>query len=218
VLAYAFAASLAMIVPAAALAFATGRGAGFAAVVLLLLACAAAVIARTREARAAADQYARITAAFPVTQTSTDNLKATVVEFQRIAQRSSLPETALSHISGVLEKFPQFEIDRINWMSGDAARPAASGSEAAKPAAQGDALVRLEISGRVNATQRDDYRGITAQVQRFAGALAVSGYELARTQLPFDITSEGTLTGDIGGAGGEGDAPRFTVVLVRKLP
>ena len=174
--------------------------------------------ARTHQARAAADQYARITAAFPVTQTSTDNLKAAVVEFERIARRSPLPESAFLHVSVVLERFPQFEIDRINWVAGDPAKPAAASSEASKPAAQGESGVRLEISGRVNATQRDDYRGITAQVQRFAGALAVSGYELARTQLPFDITSEGTLTGDIGSGTGEGDAPRFTVVLVRRLP
>jgi hypothetical protein len=177
--------------------------------------------AQAREARGAAEQYARITAAFPVTQTSTDNLKVAVVEFQRIAERSASPESALVHLSRVLEKFPQFEIDRINWSVGRAderAKPAAAPADAAKPPAQGDLGVRLEISGRVNATQRDDYRGITAQVQRFAGALATSGYELTRTQLPFDITSEGTLTGDIGGTSDSGDAPRFTVVLLRRLP
>jgi hypothetical protein len=177
--------------------------------------------AQAREARAAADQYARITAAFPVTQTSTDNLKVAVVEFQRIAARSPLPESAFLHVSRVLEKFPQFEIDRINWSAGrpeGEAKPAAAPLDPAKPAAQGEVGVRLELSGRVNATQRDDYRGITAQVQRFAGALAASGYELARTQLPFDITSEGTLTGDIGGGADSGEAPRFTVVLLRRLP
>jgi hypothetical protein len=75
----------------------------------------------------------------------------------------------------------------------------------------------LEIHGRVNATQRNDYRGITAQVQSFAGALEGSGYVLVRTQLPFDITSEGTLTGDIGGSD-SGEAPRFTIVLAQRQP
>ena len=57
-------------------------------------------------------------------------------------------------------------------------------------------------------------------MQRFAAALGASqGYELLRTQLPFDITSEGTLTGDIGGSGAESaEAPRFTVTLSRRLP
>ena len=75
----------------------------------------------------------------------------------------------------------------------------------------------LELTGRVNATQRDNYRGITAQVQRFAGALASSSYEVVATKLPFDITSEGTLTGDIGG-GESNEAPRFTITLARRLP
>lgn len=173
---------------------------------------------RGREARAAADDYARITAGFPVTQTSTENLKLTVVEFQRLAQSSAVPEAAYAHIARALERFPQFELDRIAWSVGrpeERIKPAPA--EAPRPATQGDA-VRIEISGRVNATQRDDYRGITAQVQRFAGALADAGYELVRTQLPFDITSEGTLTGDMRGVSDSREAPRFTVILLRRLP
>ena len=183
--------------------------------------------AQAREASAAAQHYERITAAFPVTQTSTENLKAAVVEFQRMAQHSSLPEQALIHVSDVLEKFPQFEIDGIAWSVGrpdrrerPGAAPPGPSAPPAKPEAQTESAVRLEITGRVNATERNDYRGITAQVQRFAGALGVSGYELVRTQLPFDITPEGTLTGDIGSGSGTdtGEAPRFTVVVSRRLP
>ena len=69
-----------------------------------------------------------------------------------------------------------------------------------------------------NATQRNDYRGITAQVQRFAGALGGTATSSCAPQLPFDITSEGTLTGDIGAAPKSSEAPRFTVVLARRLP
>jgi hypothetical protein len=173
---------------------------------------------QTQEARAAAEQYERITAAFPVTRTSTENVKVTVAEFKRIAERSASPEGAFAHVSSVLESFPQMELDALNWSVGGADGKPAAARAGEKPLPSGGAAVRLEVAGRVNATQRDDYRGITAQVQRFAGALAVSGYELARTQLPFDITSEGTLTGDIGGAAQSGEAPRFTIVLARRLP
>jgi hypothetical protein len=175
---------------------------------------------QTREARVAAEQYERITATFPVTQTSTENVKVVVTEFKRIAERSASPESALAHVSRVLESFPQMEIDALNWSAGGAdGKPAAApAASSEKPLPQGSTALRIEVAGRVNATQRDDYRGITAQVQRFAGALAVSGYELSRTQLPFDITSEGTLTGDIGGAAQSGEAPRFTIVLLRRLP
>jgi len=175
------------------------------------------------EARRAADQYRGITATFPVTQTSTENLKATVAEFSRIASHTAAPEAAFAHVSRVLDEFPQFELDRIDFSVGPRDRAASApagtpGAPGAKPDPQGDAAMRLEISGRVNATERNDYRGITAQVRRFAGALGTSGYQLARTQLPFDITSEGTLTGDIGGSTESGEAPRFTIVVVRTLP
>ncbi len=175
-----------------------------------------------REARLAAEQYQRITATFPVTQTSTENLKLAVVEFRHIAEQSASPERAFVHVSRVLEQFPQFELDSFNWSVArarnkpDGSAPVAG--SAAKPEPQGDAVINLELSGRVNATQRNDYRGITAQVQSFAGALGgSSGYELVRTQLPFDVTSEGILTGDFGGADTT-EAPRFTIVLARKLP
>jgi hypothetical protein len=177
-----------------------------------------------REARLAAQQYERITATFPVTQTSSENMKATVVEFRRIAERNAWPDQAFVHVSRVLEQFPQVELDRFEWSLGAVAQhrdakpaPATESATNAKTGPQGTAGVAIELSGRVNATQRSDYRAVTAQVQRFAAALASSSaYELVRTELPFDITSEGTLTGDIGGGGDTGEAPRFTVVLTRR--
>ena len=174
---------------------------------------------QTREARIATQQYERITATFPVTQTSTENLRVAVVEFRRIAERSAAPEAAFVHAARVLDRFPQMEVEAINWSVGKPGEP--RGGKAvpaeAKAPTQGDAIVQFALSGRVNATQRNDYRGITAQVQRFAEALASGGYELERTQLPFDITSEGTLTGDIGAAEST-EAPRFTITLSRRLP
>jgi hypothetical protein len=171
-----------------------------------------------RQARLAAQEYERITSTFPVTETSSDNLKAAVVEFLRIAERSPNPERAFLHVSRVLEMYPQFELDALRWSVG---RPSELGDVAPKTLAadsKADTLVLVEVSGRVNATQRNDYRAITAQVQGFAGALAGEGYELVRTQLPFDVTSEGVLTGDIGAGAESGEAPRFTVLIARKLP
>lgn len=178
-----------------------------------------------REAQVAARQYARITANFPVTQTSTENMKVTVVEFTQIAQRSASPDSSLVHVSRVLERFPQMELDGLVWSVGRAserrgAKPVATPSAGSAPAKADDAddtAVIVEISGRVNATQRNDYRAITGQVQHFAAALAESGYRLVRTQLPFDVTSEGTLSGDIGTGPDTGEAPRFTITIARRL-
>ena len=175
-----------------------------------------------REAREATQQYQRITASFPVTQTTTDNLKATVVEFTRIAAQSASPEPALIYLSQVVEKFPQMDIESVLWRVG---KPAGTvEAPLAKPAAApagtaqaGENLQILEVSGRVNAIKRSDYRAITGQVQRFAEALRTDpAWRILRTQLPFDVTSEGTLSGDIGAAEGT-EAPRFSVTVGREL-
>ncbi len=174
-----------------------------------------------RVAREAAQQYQRITASFPVTQTTTDNLKVTVLEFTKIANQSAAPEPALAYLSQVVEKFPQMEIESVIWRvskpSSDAAAPKAGTAPPAAAGAATEVLQILEVSGRVNATRRSDYRAITGQVQRFAETLRTDpAWRILRTQLPFDVTSEGTLSGDIGA--GEGtEAPRFTISVGRAL-
>lgn len=212
---------------------ATAGAAGFGACVLFAAAqwidlfdLRNQISVQQREAREAAQQYERITASFPVTQTSTDNLKATVVEFTKIAARSASPEPALVYLSQVVEKFPQMEIESIVWRVGKSAEAGAAGEAAAAAkaaadqpaaAAAGGMLQMLEVAGRVNATRRSDYRAITGQVQRFAEALRTDpAWRILRTQLPFDVTSEGTLSGDIGS--GEGtEAPRFVITVGREL-
>jgi len=182
-----------------------------------------------QSARAASARYESITRTFPVTQTSTDNLRATVDEFTRMAKKTASPEIALAYVSRVLAEFPEFELDQISWSVGklDAVsatrKPAPKGVPApapapgAKPATPTNLGELVEIAGRVNAARRSDYRAITREVERFADALrADPAYHIARTQLPFDVSSDGTLTGDIGGSEG-GEAPRFTIVLARRL-
>ena len=170
-----------------------------------------------RESADATGQYQRITASFPVTQTTTDNLKATVVEFTRIATQSASPEPALVYLSQVVEKYPQMDIESVAWRVSKPGADTAAPKADAAPAAGAEMLQILEVSGRVNATRRSDYRAITGQVQSFAEALRTDPtWRILRTQLPFDVTSAGTLSGDIGT--GEGtEAPRFTIAVGRPL-
>jgi hypothetical protein len=173
-----------------------------------------------RDSSAATEKYQRITASFPVTQTTTDNLKATVVEFTRIATQSASPEPALVYLSQVVDKYPQMEIESVVWRlskpGADIPAPRPAAAPGAAPAAA-EGLQMLEVAGRVNATRRSDYRAITGQVQQFAEALRTDpAWRILRTQLPFDVTSEGTLSGDIGA--GEGtEAPRFSITVGRPL-
>ncbi len=173
------------------------------------------------ETQGTTQQYQRITSTFPVTQTTTDNLRAAVTEFGNIARRTAAPRDALVYVSKALEDFPQIELDALHWrLERPGERSAAKPPAGAAPAAAAGELAQvLELSGRVGAMRRSDYRAITAEVQRFANALrADPAVRVVRTQLPFDITSEGTLSGDIGTAAETGEAPRFTIVLARNLP
>ena len=183
------------------------------------------------DARTAQREYDRITSQFPVTRTTSDNLKATVNEFRNLAMRTAFPEPAFEYVSRVLDQFPQIELDSLDWQVGKAdaqlktpAKPPAPGQASpATPAPPGAAQPAAELSqiivlgGRVNATQRSDYRGITAQVQRFTDALRADAvWQIIRTRLPFDTTPDGTLSGDIGQSEGN-ETPRFEIALARRI-
>lgn len=188
------------------------------------------VAQQKQAARIATESHQRITASFPVTQTTTDSLKATVVEFSKIATHSAPLEPALVYLSKVVDKFPQMEIESIGWRvgrppgerseGGGGAESAAAKPPAAAAPAAGDGpqmLQMLEVSGRVNAIKRSDYRAITEEVQRFERALgAEPGWRVLSRQLPFDVTSEGTLSGEIG-TGETAEAPKFTILVGRAL-
>lgn len=178
-----------------------------------------------RESREAVQQYDRKTATFPVTQTTTVNLKATVVEFSKIAAQSASPEPALAYLSQVMEKFPQVDIESVQWRIGTSdgreaalAAPATASKAAAAGADSASGIMQiLEVSGHVNAIRRSDYRAITGQVQQFAeGLRSDPSWRILRTVLPFDVTSAGTLSGDIGLTEGTG-APRFTITVGKAL-
>jgi hypothetical protein len=203
--------------------------AGFAACVLFagmrgldLMSVQDQAATQKQAARNATESYQRITASFPVTQTTTDSLKATVVEFTKVATQSASPEPALLYLSRVVEKFPQMEIESVGWRvnrpgeRGEGAVESAAAKSAAA-AAPGEALQMLEVSGRVNAIKRSDYRAITEEVQRFERALgAEPGWRVLGRTLPFDVTSEGTLSGEIG-TSETAEAPRFTILVGRAL-
>jgi len=176
--------------------------------------------AQQRDAQDATQQYQRITATFPVPQASTELLKAAVAEFNGIAARTAPPETALAYVSHALDQFPRIELDSLTWAierpDARAAKPAAVPAE--KPAVVGELAQVLEISGRVVGIQRSDYRSVTGEVQRFADTLAADrAWHLVRKQLPFDVTPDGVLSGDIGEAAESSEAPRFTIVVARNL-
>ena len=148
-----------------------------------------------REARAAAGQYERITAAFPVTETSSENLKVTVVEFRRIAERSAAPERAFVHVSRVLEKFPQVELDSIKWSvgkPGELRDPGPGGT--AKPPAQGEQTERQCQRGQepLELLAREPHGTLRASTMVKRGASVDSLPPMSPVSVPSEVTSKGS--------------------------
>jgi hypothetical protein len=140
--------------------------------------------------------------------------------------QSVSPAGLLVEISQALTPLPQIEIDRLDWEVGGSKATAAEGAKAppGRPTPTGQAQAQpteapvqvAEISGRLVIPQASDYRAVTALVAQFTDALrARPGTSLTRTQLPFDINAEKSLSGDIGAARRD-EVPQFSVVISKR--
>lgn len=178
---------------------------------------------RLQEARALQD-YARIQTTFPKTPIPTENLRSIVKNYRALLRQTASPGGMFVEISQAVTALPQIELERIEWEIGptpkspenrDAAKgtaaPAAAGSTAAEFQVQS-----AEISGRLIVPQASDYRAITALVNQFTEALRrQSGLEVISTRLPFDITAEKSISGEIG-AERSVEVPRFSVLVSKR--
>jgi len=175
-------------------------------------------------------EYARVTNTFPKTPTSTENLKATIKQYQMLQAQTATPAYLLVEISKILAEFPQVEIERIEWRVGKPAPEAASKGSAPKPPAPvpaagaappaaGDPGYQLaNISARVVGARRSDVRSITDMASQFAAAMKkVPRMEVMNLRMPFDVTAEDSLSGSIGSERAIADDARFSFTLGRKL-
>src|SRR5437899_5474020 len=177
---------------------------------------------RTQEARAS-EEYARLQTRFPKTPISSENLKAIVKNYRALLRQSASPGRMFVEISEAVTALPQIEIDKIDWEIGSKA-PAGRGAPGAQPAptASGEAegaesqIQTAEISGKLIVPQASDFRAVTALVNQFTEMLRRRpGSEVTRTQLPFDINAEKSLSGDIGAARAE-EVPTFSVLVSKR--
>jgi hypothetical protein len=128
-------------------------------------------------------------------------------------------------ISEAVTAMPQIEIDRIDWAVGGDSRvqqargskaPSAPASKSAKAGQDEPPTQTAEISGKLVGAQASDYRAVTALIGQFTDALRrKSGTEVIRTQLPFDINAEKSISGDIGAARRE-EVPQFSVIVSKR--
>jgi hypothetical protein len=177
-------------------------------------------------------EYARVTATFPPTPTSTENLKTTIREYRTLQAQTASPAYLFAEISKALAGFAEVEIERIDWRvgkpppeggaKGAASRaaapvPAAAAAPGAAPAADlGYELAT--VSARVVGTRSADMRSITAMANQFIAILKkVPRLEIIEADMPFDITAEDTLKGDIGAERAIAEDARFAVTIGRRL-
>jgi len=174
-------------------------------------------------------EYARVTATFPKTPTSTENLKTTIKQYQVLQAQTATPAYLLLEISKVLAAHPQVEIERIAWHVGKQGEEKPGGRGAAPKAAArapGAAAVPAldlgyelaTVSARVVGTRRAEVRTITEMAGRFIDAFKkIPRLEISDVQMPFDVTAEDTLKGDIGSERAIAEDARFTVTIGRRL-
>ena len=175
-------------------------------------------------------EYARVTATFPPTPTSTENLKTTIKQYRTLQSQTTSPAYLFGEISKTLAGFPQVELERIEWRVGKpppqsgakdaaskAAATAAEGAPAAAPAVDPGYELAV-VSARVVGARRADMRSITDMASQFIAALKkIPRLEIINTDMPFDITAEDTLKGDIGSDRAIAEDARFAVTIGRKL-
>lgn len=177
-------------------------------------------------------EYTRVTATFPRTPTSTENLKTTIRQYHTLQAQTASPEYLFAQISEALAGYPQVELERIEWRVGKPPQesgakgaaskatvpaPATAGAPAAAPA--GDLGYQLAtVSARVVGARRSDVRSITDMATRFMAALRkVPNLEIMDVHMPFDVTSEDTLAGNIGSERAIAEDAGFSFTIGRKL-
>jgi hypothetical protein len=180
-----------------------------------------------QRARAATDEYQRVTKAFPQLPTTTDNLRATMQRYDSLTKQTSAPDRLAVALSHSLDASPNIEVERIRWeLAADpkeAIRDAGPGrprSAPARPAGAGPQAKELyelaEIGGRVVGIRTSDYRRTNGAVEEFVARLRTRpGVEVLQVKLPFDTGSNSNLSGDIGTEIEK--VPPFTVTVARKL-
>ncbi len=175
-----------------------------------------------QQTQAAASQYAGMTAKFPPMPTTTDNLRTAMQQYGTVVRHTRTPSRLLADLSRAITASPRVEIEQIQW-------EVAAGSRRAKTAAPPPPAVPglapsvdtryeiVELSAKVLGTRANDYRLTMQIVNEFLDELRKQpGIEVVSTELPFDIGSQKTLSGDVG-VEQRTEEPRFKVVLSRRI-
>ncbi len=175
--------------------------------------------------RLATESFGKVEAGFPALPTTTDNLRLTMQKYETLTKQTPRPERLIGDLSAALDASPRIEVDKVQWeltanpRAGKAERPQGASGQPARPGAakaSGEVYEVIRLDGRVSSIRSSDYKGITALVDEFVGRLGKRpGVEIVDKKMPFDLGSDGRLSGDIGTD--TGTVPRFSMTVAKKV-
>lgn len=162
-------------------------------------------------------RYRAARAGLPPSPVEPAELRRVVSAVDRLRARRADPVDVLALVSDVLAEFPPVRIERLSWRVSDDPEASVGGGAAAEDAARGEpsttgesrrrdpnVLFQLAVVGARMEPFDGDYRAAMATVRGFVGALAAQpGVEHVRVlSLPLDLSSERSVSGDMGSSDG----------------
>ena len=162
-------------------------------------------------------KYQQVTAQFPDTPTSADNLRHTVEIAEQIRTGLRSPEAMFSIISHALDVSPNIQLQRIEWHYGDSATTKTGANPAAAPAAgPGDLSQSGIVRGEVTRFG-GDYRAAMDAINNFLRLIARDDAvaEVKVLKLPLDVRSNSNLYGSTMAIPGK-ETAQFEIAVVFK--
>lgn len=128
------------------------------------------------------------------------DMKTAVLLSRKLNQYAPPTEEFLRELTLVLDKFPQIKVNKLGWL--------ASGADAA-PSVYPAHIITFE--GTL-ADFGNDFRRALTYLDRFQQALTRQGYTVIADKLPLDVSSKGSLSGDIGRI--DANSAQFTLKII----
>ena len=179
-------------------------------------------------------RYEAMLKTLPAVPIKLDELRALVDRFDELEKRSPTFKSALIPLSQALDKVPQVELEKFDWIlssnpeenptrvvaaqAGNGSRPAGNTPVPQAATPQGAYFSIIELEAKLPIGIANDHRAMLAAIDSFKTALQQTDNLTVKVlRMPFDTESGKTIksTGDVGAA--KADAPGFAVRIVQKV-
>ncbi len=148
-------------------------------------------------------QTQQVQAGFAGTSVPATDMKTAVLLARSLNEYSPPPKEVLENLSLVLEEYPRVKVAKLAWQSS-----AADAAPSPYPAQV------ITFDGELTEFGREHRQALT-YLERFQKALVQRGYVVTAQTLPLDVSSKGSISGDIGVAG---KPAQFTLKIIWRHP